>query len=166
MHHHVAHQHFPLPEKNPVWNPVTYWLCVGQSQALLMLSCNPFGFHLLVLGLFTRKDFFLILCQAWPLCVYPLSTWHHHMMMKAPSPGGGVRVRVWIRERRKIRRRPKALLSLWWRTWTSLPSPIPSVFEAINAGGDNNVGMRLQTSFLLLCKRERLVSVWLFFCPL
>ena len=34
--------------------------------------------------------------------------------------GGGVRVRVWIREQRKIKRRSKALLSLWWQTWTSL----------------------------------------------
>ena len=34
--------------------------------------------------------------------------------------GGGVRVRVWIREQRKIKRRSKALLSLWWQTWSSL----------------------------------------------
>ena len=34
--------------------------------------------------------------------------------------GGGVRVRVWIREQRKIKRRSKALLCLWWQTWTSL----------------------------------------------
>jgi len=34
--------------------------------------------------------------------------------------GGGVRVRVWIREQRKIKRRSKALLSLWRQTWTSL----------------------------------------------
>ena len=34
--------------------------------------------------------------------------------------GGGVRVRVWIREQRKIKRRSKALLSLWWQTWPLL----------------------------------------------
>ena len=34
--------------------------------------------------------------------------------------GGGVRVRVWIREQRKVKRSSKALLSLWWQTWTSL----------------------------------------------
>ena len=35
--------------------------------------------------------------------------------------GGGVRVRVWIREQRKIKRRSKALLlSLCWQYWTSL----------------------------------------------
>ena len=34
--------------------------------------------------------------------------------------GGGVRVRVWIRERRKIKIRSKALLSLYWQCWTSL----------------------------------------------
>ena len=28
-------------------------------------------------------------------------------------------VRVWIREQRKIESRSKALLSLWWQTWTS-----------------------------------------------
>ena len=33
--------------------------------------------------------------------------------------GGGVRVRVWISEERKIKRRSKALLSVWWQTWTS-----------------------------------------------
>ena len=33
----------------------------------------------------------------------------------------GVTVRVWIREQRKIKRRSKPLLSLWWQTWTSLP---------------------------------------------
>ena len=33
--------------------------------------------------------------------------------------GGGVRVRVWIREQRKIKRRSKALLSLCWQSWTS-----------------------------------------------
>ena len=30
--------------------------------------------------------------------------------------GGGVRVRVWIREQRKIKRRSEALLCLWWQT--------------------------------------------------
>ena len=35
--------------------------------------------------------------------------------------GGGVRVRVWIREQRKIKRRSKVLLSLCWQSWTSLP---------------------------------------------
>ena len=36
--------------------------------------------------------------------------------------GGGVRVRVrvWIREQRKIKRRSKAPLSLCWQSWTSL----------------------------------------------
>ena len=34
--------------------------------------------------------------------------------------GGGVRVRAWIREQRKIKRRSEALLCLWWQTWTSL----------------------------------------------
>jgi len=34
--------------------------------------------------------------------------------------GGGVRVRVLIREQRKIKRRSKALLSLCWQSWTSL----------------------------------------------
>ena len=34
--------------------------------------------------------------------------------------GGGVRVKVWIREQRKIKRRSKALLSLCWQSWTSL----------------------------------------------
>ena len=36
--------------------------------------------------------------------------------------GGGVRVRVrvWIREQRKIKRRSKVLLSLCWQSWTSL----------------------------------------------
>ena len=36
--------------------------------------------------------------------------------------GGGVRVRVrfWIREQRKIKRRSKALLRLCWQHWTSL----------------------------------------------
>ena len=34
--------------------------------------------------------------------------------------GGGVRVRVWIREQRKIKGRSKALLSLCWQSWTSL----------------------------------------------
>ena len=34
--------------------------------------------------------------------------------------GGGVRVRVWIREQRKIKRRSKILLSLCWQSWTSL----------------------------------------------
>ena len=45
-----------------------------------------------------------------------------HMSMFANNAllGGGVRVRVWIREQRKIKRRSKALLSLWWQTWTSL----------------------------------------------
>ena len=43
--------------------------------------------------------------------------------------GGGIRVRVWIREQRKIKGRSKALLSLCWQSWTSLkwwcvPSPI------------------------------------------
>ena len=38
---------------------------------------------------------------------------------------GGVRVRVWIREQRKIKRRSKALLSLWWQTWTSLSVALP-----------------------------------------
>ena len=36
--------------------------------------------------------------------------------------GGGVRVRVWIREQRKIKRRSKVLLSLCWQSWTSLMS--------------------------------------------
>ena len=35
--------------------------------------------------------------------------------------GGGVRVKVLIREQRKIKRRSKALLSLCWQSWTSLP---------------------------------------------
>jgi len=39
--------------------------------------------------------------------------------------GGGVRVGVWIREQRKIKRRSKALLSLWWQTWTSLSKLVP-----------------------------------------
>ena len=45
-----------------------------------------------------------------------------HMSMFANNAllGGGVRVRVWIREQRKIKRRSRALLSLWWQTWTSL----------------------------------------------
>ena len=30
--------------------------------------------------------------------------------------GGGIGVRVWIREERKIKRRPKALLNFWWQT--------------------------------------------------
>ena len=34
--------------------------------------------------------------------------------------GVRVRIRVWIREQRKIKRRSKALLCLWWQTWTSL----------------------------------------------
>ena len=34
--------------------------------------------------------------------------------------GGGVRVRVWIREQRKIKRRAKVLLSLCWQSLTSL----------------------------------------------
>ena len=34
--------------------------------------------------------------------------------------GGGVRVRVWIRGQRKIKRRSKVLLSLCWQSWTSL----------------------------------------------
>ena len=34
--------------------------------------------------------------------------------------GGGVRVRVWIREQRKIKRRSKVLLSLCWQSWISL----------------------------------------------
>ena len=34
--------------------------------------------------------------------------------------GGGDRVRIWIREQRKIKRKSMALLSLWWQTWTSL----------------------------------------------
>ena len=34
--------------------------------------------------------------------------------------GGGVRVRVWIREQRKIKGRSKTLLSLCWQSWTSL----------------------------------------------
>ena len=34
--------------------------------------------------------------------------------------GGGVRVRVWIREQRKIKTRSKVLLSLCWQSWTSL----------------------------------------------
>ena len=37
------------------------------------------------------------------------------------------RVRVWIREQRKIKRRSKALLSLRWQTWTSLYSCIELV---------------------------------------
>ena len=50
------------------------------------------------------------------------SNWPAHMSMFANNAllGGGVRVRVWIREQRKIKRRSKALLSLWWQTWTSL----------------------------------------------
>ena len=36
--------------------------------------------------------------------------------------GGGVRVRVWIREQRKIKRRSRTLLSLCWQPWTSLVS--------------------------------------------
>ena len=36
--------------------------------------------------------------------------------------GGGVRVSVWTREQREIKERSKALLTLWWQTWTSLDS--------------------------------------------
>ena len=51
--------------------------------------------------------------------------------------GGEVRVRVWIREQRKIKRRSKALLSLCRQSWTSLsirksvlPRKFPAILEA------------------------------------
>ena len=33
--------------------------------------------------------------------------------------GSGIRLRFWIKEQGKIKRRSKALLSLCWQTWTS-----------------------------------------------
>ena len=52
--------------------------------------------------------------------VYNFFTWWTFHMSMFALLGGGVRVRAWIREQRKIKRRSKALLSLWWQTWTSL----------------------------------------------
>ena len=53
-----------------------------------------------------------------------LTTDHTYMSMFANNAllEGGVRVRVkvWIRDQRKIKRRLKALPSFWWQTWTSL----------------------------------------------
>ena len=54
------------------------------------------------------------LLQHRSICFYA-SRYFSHMSMFANNAllGGGVRVRVWIREQRKIKRRSKALLSLW-----------------------------------------------------
>ena len=67
--------------------------------------------------------------------------------------GGGVRVRVRVREQRKIRRRSKALLlSLLMANLDITPQSYPfciCILEAINAGCDNDVGMRLKTAGFL-----------------
>ena len=47
--------------------------------------------------------------------------------------GGGVRVRVWIREQRKIKRRSKALLSLCWQSWTSLERSKLPPYDAVSS---------------------------------
>ena len=41
-----------------------------------------------------------------------LKSWNYQLLTWL---GGGVRVKVWIREQRKIKWRSKALLSLWWQ---------------------------------------------------
>ena len=56
----------------------------------------------------------------WCRCECCHSSPHMSMFANNALLGSGVRVRVWIREQRKIKRWSKTLLSLWWQTWTSL----------------------------------------------
>ena len=51
--------------------------------------------------------------------------------------GGGVRVRVWIREQRKIKGKSKALISLCWQSWTSLSNGGKGVAKVSPDFGNN-----------------------------
>jgi len=55
-----------------------------------------------------------------PQCLTVLQNSHISRFANNVLLRGEVRVRVWIREQRKTKRRSKALLSFCWQSWTSL----------------------------------------------
>ena len=58
--------------------------------------------------------------EGWHNCLNKIVSPYMSRIANNALLGGGVRVRVWIREQRKIKRRSKVLLSLCWQSWTSL----------------------------------------------
>ena len=85
------------------------------SATLLSFSWGSGQDHLLCVttDLQCTSKLFLASSKIWSLSM-------QSMFANNALLGGGVRVRVWIREQRKIKRKSKTLLRLWWQTWTSL----------------------------------------------
>ena len=104
-----------------------------------MQNCvvNSFHSHLV---LFSHSDFLLrVPWRCGDCCLHwgkqtnkPLSPYMSRIANNALL-GGGVRVRLWIRNQRKIKRRSKALLSLCWQSWTPLVS-----YKCLNSYSTNH----------------------------
>ena len=104
---------------------ILMWQCPWVLQGLVswvgLIRCTFEARFFASMSAYTQI-YFRRLSVAFQLWYWPQFLALMSMFANNAVLGGGVRVRAWIREQRKIKRRSEALLCLCWQTWTSLIS--------------------------------------------